>query len=139
VRRRPLALLALAAAPAAALTAGCGSSGPKYTNHLRPPSPAMITARIGEDQIEVSPAKVGAGPLVVVISNQSDRTQRVVFQPAGRAGGRKATTEVGAQSTGQLSANPRTGRYELSVRGGSPASVRIGPRRKSAQDQLLRP
>jgi hypothetical protein len=141
VRRRPIALLALAAAPAAALAAGCGSGGPKYTNHLRPPTPATISALIDGSQVKVSPASVGAGPLVVLISNQSDRTQRVTFEPAGRAGGRKATTSVGAQGTGHLSANPRTGHYELSVGGRSisPATVRIGPRRKSAQDQLLRP
>jgi hypothetical protein len=138
VRRRPIVLL-LAAAPAALLAAGCGSSGPKYTNHLRPPTPVTITARIGDDGVEVSPAKVGAGPLVVVISNQSQQTRRVVFEPAGRAGGRKATTQVGAQSTGQLQANPRTGRYQLSVGGGDGATVRIGPKRKSAQNQLLRP
>jgi hypothetical protein len=132
----------VAALGAAALLAGCGES--QHHDGTRPPSPVTITTRIGGNRVQVSPGRVGAGPVVFIVSNQSGRPQRLTFQTdetGGGPAGIRASTAVPLDGTAQLQANPRSGSYELGVsdRRVQAASIHIGPKRKSAQNQLLRP
>jgi hypothetical protein len=135
-----------AAVPVAAvlLAAGCGDTEPR-TNVPRPPAPVMLTAAIHDDTVQVSPARVGAGPIVLVVSNQTRRPQRVTFETdelGGDRPGRTASTpSIPAQGTGRLTIDARTGRYAVHVgtRAIRPAHVRVGAPRPSSQDQLLLP
>ena len=132
----------MAAATACAL-AGCGGEG-DYANKPRPATPINVTASITEDEISVSPTEFGAGPVVLIVSNQTDARHTVTLETeelGGSQGGiRQSTRPIGPRGTGTLKANVRRGSYAISVGGGiSPASVRVGSPRRSAQDELLQP
>jgi hypothetical protein len=133
----------LLAVPIAAL-AGCGGSQTRE-NRLRPPTPVTLTGVIHEDGIQVSPARVGAGTVVLVVSNQSRKPQKVTFETdelGGAPGGTKASSpEIAPASTGRLTIVTRQGTYSVHTADNAlePARVKIGPPRKSSQDDLLLP
>ncbi len=139
MRRRtaPLALAVLA-------VAGCGGEA-RRENLPRPAPLVTMTAAIHEDVVRVSPATVGAGPIVLVVSNQSQRPQRVTMETdelAGRSGGNRASSPtIAPHGTGRLTLDVRTGTYQVhvgsrTIRG---ARVEVGPPRKSGQDRVLLP
>jgi hypothetical protein len=136
--------LAAAALLATAAAAGCGDTAPR-TNNPRPPSPVTLTAAIHKGRIQVSPGRVGAGPIVLVVSNQTARPQRVTFETdelGGSRPGRTASTPtIPAQGTGRLTIEARTGRYAVHVRDRTIAAahVRVGAPRHSSQNDLLLP
>jgi hypothetical protein len=127
----------------AAGLAGCGAQTRR--NELRPPTPITITAAIHDDAVHVSPTHFGAGPIVLVISNQSSSAQRVTFETdelGGSTGGiQQTTTAISPQDTGQLQVDVRRGSYRIRVhtRAIRAAEVRVGAERPSAQDALLQP
>ena len=86
MRRFALIALGLAA------VAGCGSSEPRK-NFPRPAPPITLTAAVQDNVVRVSPAVVGAGQVVLVVSNQSDKPQKVTFE----------TDELGGTRGGCLS------------------------------------
>jgi hypothetical protein len=138
VRRLPIALALAAAA------AGCGGGAPR-ANRDRPPTPAMLTAAIHDRFIQVSPARIGAGELVLVVSNQSTRPQRVTFESdelgSTSSGQRASTATIPPQGTGRLTIDAGRGGYAVHVddRAVRAAHVRVGAPRPSAQNQLLLP
>ena len=133
----------LAAGVACAL-AGCGGGGEDYANKPRPATPINVTAAINDKKISISPKQFGAGPVVIIVSNQTTKEQTLTLQTdelGGTQPGTKQTTDpIAPRGTGTLKADMREGSYALSVRNGpSPASLEVGPPRKSAQDTLLEP
>ena len=138
--RLPLALVAVVT------IVGCGEDDTaEYRNEPRPPSPINVTAAIDDERVRVSPETFGAGPVVIIISNQSGAPQTVTFETdeiGGATGGiRRSTREIAARSTGQLEVDPPEGTYRLSASSGGvrPAALEVGARRPSAQDELLQP
>jgi hypothetical protein len=123
---------------------GCGGSEQR-DNRLRPPAPITLTGAIHKDGVQISPASVGAGTIVLIVSNQSGKPQTVTFETdelGGRTGGRQASSPVIAPSTtGRLTIDAREGTYSVHVADSAirAARVSVGPPRKSAQDQLLLP
>jgi hypothetical protein len=140
VRTVAAALLAAAAATAAS----CGDTAPR-ANTPRPPAPVTLTAAIHEGRVQVSPGRVGAGPIVLVVSNQTKRPQRVTFETdelgGGRPGRTASTPRIPAQGTGRLTIDARTGRYAVHVRDRAIAAahVRVGAPRASSQNDVLLP
>jgi hypothetical protein len=138
----------LAAALALTGTAGvaaCGSSGPR-TNRERPPAPVTLTGAIHPHFVQVSPARVGAGEITLVISNQTKRAQTVTMETANPPGantvGHKASSpRIAPRSTGRLTIDARRGDYMVHVgdRTVAVAHVTVGKRRASSQDDLLLP
>jgi hypothetical protein len=132
---------------AAVLAAGLGACGADedYQNKPRPPSPINVTAAIDNDQVLVSPLTFGGGPVVILISNQSDAAQKVTLETdelgAGSGGIRRSTGTIEPRSTGQLKVDAPEGTYTLSASAGdvAPAVLEVSKRRRSAQDQLLLP
>ena len=123
---------------------GCGE-GDDYKNDLRPPSPINVTAFVSPERVSVSPANFGAGPIVVVVTNQSNSSQEVTF--ASESAGTSGPTDVSQSTlinpgdTGELKLDVAQGSYlvrtgDESVR---PATVTVGPKRESAQNELLQP
>jgi hypothetical protein len=127
------------------VTAGCGGGDEPRTNAPRPAPLVNLTAAVQDDVIRVSPSTVGAGQIVLVISNQSTRPQRVTFRTdelGGTRGGRTASSPViPAKSTGRLTIDAREGRYSVSVADDAirAARVFVGPPRESGQDRVLLP
>jgi hypothetical protein len=124
--------------------AGCGSD-PDYANEPRPPSPINITAAVTPEKLTVSPQKFGAGPIVLIVANQTEDPQRVTLQTdelAGSTGGiKQSTSPINPGGTATLKVDVREGEYELSVDGAGvkPARIAVGAERDSAQNDLLQP
>jgi hypothetical protein len=124
---------------------GCGGSV-RYDNASRPPAPISISIAIASERINVAPAHVGAGPVVLLISNQSNRSHDVTLTAPD--GSDNACVESDA-SSGPI--NPQgvasiqlplvQGTCEVAVADGTlaPARLTVGPERESAQQDLLQP
>ncbi len=124
--------------------AACGSD-PDYANDPRPPTPINISAAITDDQITVSPRRFGAGPVVVLIANQTAQAQRVTVESdtfGNRdAGIRQRTAPIDPQGTATLKIDMAKGRYVVTVDGDGieDTMVRVGRPRPDSSDQLLTP
>jgi hypothetical protein len=133
----------VAAAVSCAAT-GCGG-GDDYANKPRPATPVNVTAAITGNRISISPKTFGAGPIVMIVSNQSDKPQTVTIETeelgGNQAGLKEKTGPIGPDGTGTLKVDVRKGSYAVSVPGGGiePTSLEVGPARQSAQDELLQP
>jgi hypothetical protein len=147
MRRTPRqAAVAGCALVAALAVSACGGSDHKYKNADRPPTPIVISAAIDDQQVTVSPRRFGAGPITLVISNQSNATQQVTLETVDAAGsepGQKAvqTGPINPRETASVKADVQPGTWELHTAGGdvSPARITVGRQRPSAQNDLLQP
>ncbi|UGS35460.1 hypothetical protein [Capillimicrobium parvum] len=134
-----------ATAIAAPLLAGCGNDR-THANEERPPSPIVVTASISKHKVSVSPTTFGAGPIRLVITNQTDRSQQITLESAddpgsGNAGIRQETGPINPRDTASLAANVTQGPYRVHVKGNdiSAARLDVGEERASAQQDLLLP
>jgi hypothetical protein len=125
---------------------GCGGGGGgDYANKPRPPAPINVTVAITNQRVNVSPQRFGAGPIVLVISNQSSTAQEVTFETdelGGSEPGRTFnTTPINPRGTATLKVDVRQGDWKLHTGDGDirAAAVSVGKKRKSAQDDLLQP
>ncbi len=141
--RRTAATMPLAAAVVVAL-AGCGTST-DYKNDPRPPSLIVLTASIDDQRVSVSPQAFGAGPISLIVTNQTNTAQSVTLESADKAGSgpglRQETAPISPRDTATLKADVKPGRYTVHVRGDgiAVARLRVGPQRASAQNDLLQP
>jgi hypothetical protein len=124
----------------AGLAAGCGSTH-TYANKDRPASPVTVSGSIDASRVRISPGAVGAGPLVILMANLTDRPQRLRLETAGQGPGIRSQAVIPPQGTGELQVDASKGSYELSVRDSAvtAASLKVGAKRPSAQDTLLEP
>jgi hypothetical protein len=128
----------------AAVASGCGG-GSDYANKPRPATPINVTAAINQDRISLSPKSFGAGPIVMIVSNQTSKAQTVTIETdelGGKQGGiRQSTDPIEPRGTASLKVDLRKGDYAVSVKGAGvrPAALKVGGKRKSAQDELLEP
>jgi hypothetical protein len=124
---------------------GCGNDN-DYKNDPRPPSPINVTAFVGAKRVSVSPNAVCAGPIVVIVTNQSNSSQDVTFQTSVAGSGGKnevaqSTGPINPGDTGQIKLDVVQGKYVVKTGddGVQPAAVAVGPERASAQNDLLQP
>ena len=126
---------------AAALIAGCG--GEDFKNEPRAPVRLALTGVIKDDKVTVSPAKIGAGPVEITISNQTD-SERTVLLEGETIKEQQGPVQPGDTATIQRTLEP--GSYE--VRAGSekavrkeiqPAVLTIGKERPNSNNELLLP
>jgi hypothetical protein len=139
---RALALMAACAAAAAVLGA-CGDDE-DYANRPRPPAPITVTAAITGRGVDVSPAKFGAGPVVLIVSNQTEESLKLTLETEDVASGpgiTASTDPIDPAGTSQIKADLREGSYTLAADGDGirPASLDVGEPRPSAQNDLLQP
>jgi hypothetical protein len=138
------AVRVLVVAVLAAGVAACGG-GTDYVNKPRPPAPISATVAIEKTRVRVSPPSFGGGPVVFIISNQSEAAQKVTLESdalgAATGGIRRTSGTIEPQSTGELKVDAKEGSYTLSASGGDirPATVTVGKRRRSSQNDLLLP
>jgi hypothetical protein len=124
--------------------AGCGAES-DYANKPRPPAPISVTAAIDKHRVRVSRPSFGGGPVTFIISNQSGAEQKVTFESdelgAETGGIRRATGTIEPRSTANLKVDAPEGTYTLSASGDdvAPATIEVGARRKSSQNDLLLP
>jgi hypothetical protein len=128
-------------AVAAALIAGCGDDD--FKNEARAPVRLALTGVIKDDKVTVSPAKIGAGPVQITISNQTDSVRTITLEGESIRE-RQGPVQPGDTTTIQKTLEP--GSYE--VRASSekalrkeiqPAVLEIGKKRKNSNSDLLLP
>jgi hypothetical protein len=142
--RRTAALAPLAVAGTLAL-GGCGGSSADYKNDPRPPGPIIITGYIDDQRVSVSPRSLGAGPISLIVTNQTGASQRVTLESAGATGSgpgiKQVTAPISPQDTATLKVDVKPGSYSVHVAGDAirAARLRVGPERASAQNDLLQP
>src|SRR3954454_17763494 len=117
---------------AALLVAGCGS-GSDYKNNPRPPSPITITAAISSKRVQVSPKRLGAGPITLVVTNQDGKSHDLVVENhtgggSGQSGIRQPSRPSTPQARASLKAGLRQGHSTVRVRSAAiqPASLVVG-------------
>ncbi len=126
---------------AAVLTAaGCGGEE-DFANDPRPAAPIVVTAKIDDQNVVVSPDEFGAGLVNFTVTNQSeDPVTLTLVGPAPEDN--EESGEIPPGGVGNLKAEVAQGDYE--VNGGErsdskPAQVTVGPERPSSSDELLLP
>src|SRR5918992_6091332 len=70
------AALVSAAAAGALLIVGCGGEE-DFENEPRPPVPLQLTGVITEESVTVSPRTVAPGPIVLIVSNQTEEPHSI--------------------------------------------------------------
>jgi hypothetical protein len=125
----------------ALLAAGCGEED--FENRPRPAVAVELTGVVQEDKVTVSPDKVGGGPVLITISNQTEDAHTITLE------GTEVKERVGPvnpQDTATIQKTLKPGSYE--VRAGSdiavpmeikPAKLTVGRDRPDASDRLLLP
>ena len=134
---------ALAVATLLALPA-CGEED-DHANRLRPPATINVTAAIIDGRVNVSPERFGAGPIRLLVTNQTDSAQALTLETdevGGSSGGiTQSTDPIEPSGTATLEVDVREGDYAISTddSGIRPASLKVGAPRASAQNELLQP
>jgi hypothetical protein len=139
VNRRTVPITLAGACALALGAAGCGSSG-SYKNAPRPPAPIVITAAIVPHQVSVSPRRFGAGPITLIVTNETNASQQLTLA-ATSSGFNGQTGPINPGDTASLKADLAQGNYTVKVQrdGIRPAKLTVGRERASAQNQLLQP
>jgi hypothetical protein len=139
--RGPVAGFALLAT-AAMTAAGCGGAT-KFKNEPRPPAPVQLTGVITDKGVTISPDRVGAGPVILLISNQTQQAHTLTLD----GGNTKDTVgPINPLDTAKLQQTLEEGDYQVKA-GSSKAlskelkagTLTVGPRRRSSADQVLLP
>jgi hypothetical protein len=135
-------MLLLVGSVASTALVACGG-GEEFKNEPRPPITVQLTGVITEDEVSVQPNRLGAGPVVLTISNQSEQSHTVTLE------GERTTQRVGPINpfdTGKIQETLAPGTYtvkagsdEAALRPIRPATLTIGRKRKSSSDTVLLP
>jgi hypothetical protein len=117
---------------------GCGGSSAR-TSNLRPPTPINIGVEIGDDEVSASPSKFGAGPVVIIVSNQSSAAQTLTIEGPRL---KQSVGPISPEDTATLKVTVQPGEHMLTAGSASsirPARLTVGAKRPSAQNRLLQP
>lgn len=134
--------------------AGCGSSS-HFANRPSPPTPINLTVYINDQRVSVSPSTVGAGPVVLIVTNQASTAQSLTVLPAGASAAQPLadTGPINPQATTQVTVNLNMpGAYTFGTTpnasteaaaalptGVRPALLHVGQPRPSGSNVLLQP
>src|SRR3954471_20475324 len=122
--------------------AGCGG-GKDFANKPRPPVTLELTGVITKNKVTISPRKVGAGPVVITVSNQSGASRTLTLDGNGI---QESVGPINPLDTAKLQKTLKPGRY--TVKAGSEAATAktirqeilvIGKERASASNKVLLP
>jgi hypothetical protein len=126
----------------ALVVAGCGGDD-DFENDPRPPVPVQLSGVINESEVSVEPREIGAGPIVLIVSNQTEQAHSVTLDGPG---GTEEVGPINPLDTGRIQYNLQQGTYE--IRAGSdeavdeeiePAKLTVGPPRPSSSNDVLLP
>jgi hypothetical protein len=121
---------------------GCGG-GTDFANKPRPPVPLQLTGVITKAKVTISPSKVGAGPVVITVSNQTGQSHTLTLDGQGV---QERVGPINPLDTAQLQKTLKPGRYQVTAgsdkataKAIAPATLVIGKERASASDKVLLP
>lgn len=129
--------------------AGCGGTS-HFADKSRPATPVNLSVYVNNRNVSVSPASVGAGPVVFLVTNMASKTELVTIRPVdGGSGDTASTGPINPGTTAQVQADLNTGTYSVSTSspanglpGGSiikPAALHIGKPRGNSNSAVLSP
>jgi hypothetical protein len=139
---------------ASLIVAGCGGGGGASPTEPRPPTPVNLTVYVNDSHISVSPSRVGAGPVVFIVTNQASKAEELAISKSGSGQNTNpiaSTAPINPQGTTQVSVNFRPGDYTITTaRRGNDAQrskqpsirsalIHIGRERQSGENALLQP
>ncbi len=139
--KTPRGIAALLALVAVAALAGCGNED--FKNDPRAPVPIELTGVIQPDRVTVSPRNVGAGPVLITISNQTDDSHSVTL-----SGGsvQQRVASVAPSNTTTIRRTLAPGTYEVTAGEAAavtkeiePARLTVGKERASSSSDLALP
>ena len=132
--------VALAAVASGVALAACGTGSPAhFKNDARPPVPVDLSVYMDNNHVSISPAKLGAGPVILYVTNQASGTQTLTIRNA-HGGSVASSGHINSGATAQVTANLKTGTYKIA--GGAKASaaqLKITKSRPNADNVLLQP
>jgi hypothetical protein len=132
----------VASAAVAIALAGCGG-GKDFANNPRPPVTLQLTGVITQDKVTISPNKVGAGPVVITVSNQSGAKRMLSLDGNGI---QADVGPINPLATAELQKTLKPGRYRVTAGSEAatrhsirPATLLIGKERASGSNRVLLP
>jgi hypothetical protein len=131
-------VLAAALCVLALVLSACGG-GNDNRNEKRPPVPINISVELGANRVTATPAKFGAGPIALLVSNQSAASQTLTID-GPRV--RQSVGPINPQDTATLKVTVEPGEFTLAAdeaSGVRAAKLTVGPKRPSGQSNLLLP
>ena len=118
---------------------GCGSDD--FENNPRAAAPVELTAKVDDRSVLLSPKEVGAGIVVITVSNQSqDPVNLSLVGPTPDDNAESG--EIAPGGVGNVKAELVEGEYEVNAGESSnvrPAQLEVGPERETSQNDLLLP
>jgi hypothetical protein len=134
------------------LVTACGSAGGTAASAPRPPSPVNLTVLVNDSRVSVSPNRLGAGPVIFIVTNQATRAESLAISTTGHTRPLASTAPINPQGTTQVSLDFKPGVYTVATESRratdaqrsrpptiTPASIHIGRRRASSNSELLQP
>jgi hypothetical protein len=132
----------LGAATAVLALGGCGG-GKDFANNPRPAVPLQLTGVITKSKVTISPNKVGAGPVVITVSNQTGQSHTLTLDGQGI---QEQVGPISPLDTAQLQKTLKPGHYRVTAGSEaatakeiSPATLGIGRQRPSGSERVLLP
>jgi hypothetical protein len=117
----------------------CGSST-HFQNLPRPATPVDLSVYVNNSHVSISPSRVGAGPLILYVTNQASGPRTVAIRSADGSS-LASSGRINSGQTAQISTNLRSpGVY--SIAGGAqvpPARLDISKPRPDSNNVLLQP
>ena len=139
-RIRTVALIAGAALVATG-AAGCGKK--EFERKPKPPVPLQLSGVITSDRVTVSPDRFGAGPVILLISNQTSQSHSVALEGEGV---KERVGPINPGDTATLQKTLKKGGYEVKAGSGRalpreirPAELSVGRQRPTSDDYLTFP
>lgn len=131
--------LALASVVALAV-AGCGNQA-DFANKPRPASPIVVGAAISDRGVSLTPTRIGAGLIMLVVANQSASSHELSVTPQRGGAPLVSSGPINPQDTATVLLSLAQGTYRVHAAsdGGPTANLVVGPPRPSAQNRLLLP
>jgi hypothetical protein len=127
--------------------AACGSTA-HFADKSQPATPVNLSVYVNDRQVSVSPASVGAGPVIFLVSNSAAKTELVTIRPAGGGGSAASTGPINPGTSAQVQADLASGSYTVSTspagvaatgRAIKPARLNIGKPRPNGNNSVMRP
>jgi hypothetical protein len=120
---------------AAIAVAGCGATSSPTGD--RPAAQLEVSASVNSDRVAISPDKFGAGVVNFTVANLSGSP--ITFSVSGPEKG--STIQIQPGSPDYLKMDLTEGTYRASAGKSNikPATIKVGPKRPSSQNELLLP
>jgi hypothetical protein len=149
MRIRTIVILA-ASAP---ILCGCGSAGSIAASRPAPPGPVVLSVYIGTSRVRLSPARLGAAPMLLTVTNQSRRSASLLVSRPGHGRPIARTTPINSGGVTQLKLRLGRGTFAVNATPSgrrtdaqrsrpptvAPATLRVGGERASGGGQTLQP